>query len=240
MAKAGTERARGDEGVGITAGIAREDRARLVEKHGRIVGAGDTLFKDGEVAKEAFLLQEGRVRVTKRAPSGERSFVLVRPGELFGESALHDGAPRSSTAVALSDCIVLAFTRETFRALLESHPSVAMRAIDQLIVRVREGDDQIEIMMLRDARSKVVSALLKLARDAAGGAPAVAAEISVTPLELSGRSGLDVDLVRRTVQRLRDQGYVKIADERVELPDLAALKTLFDLLGTTEKLEAPR
>jgi hypothetical protein len=48
-----------DEGVGITAGIAREDRARLVAKYGRAVAAGEVLFREGEVAREAFLLQEG-------------------------------------------------------------------------------------------------------------------------------------------------------------------------------------
>jgi DNA-binding transcriptional regulator LsrR (DeoR family) len=48
--------------------------------------------------------------------------------------------------------------------------------------------------------------------------------------------GLDVETVRRAVQRLREQGYVKIASEKVELPDLASLQTLFALLGTKEEL----
>jgi CRP-like cAMP-binding protein len=229
-----------EEAVGITAGIAPGEREKLVEKHGRIVGAGETIYSEGDAASEAFVLQEGRVRLTKRARSGERRVVLPAIGDLFGESALKDAAPRTSTAVALTDCLVLAFTRETFRALLESHPAVAMRVVEQLTSRIRDGEDQIEIRMLGDAHSRVVSALVALARDASGGAAVTGAvPIAATPVELSARTGLDVDAVRHAVQRLREQGYVKIEAEKLELPDLGALKALFALLGTREALAIP-
>ena len=170
----------------------------------------------------------------KRVRLVERSLMVVRPGELFGESALLEAPARNSTAVALTDGIALALGRDTFRTLLENHPSIAMRVIDQLTVRVRDAEDQIEIMMLRDTQSKVVSALLKLARD---GAASPTAELHVTPVELSTRVGLDVETVKRTVQRLREQGYIRITGEKVELPDVEALRKLYALLGTKEELK---
>jgi CRP/FNR family cyclic AMP-dependent transcriptional regulator len=212
------------------------ERAKLVAKFGRTFTAGEALFREGEPAREAFLLQEGRVRLLKRVRAVERSLMVIRPGDLFGESALLQAPARNSTAVALTDGVALGLQRETFRALLEAHPSIAMRVIDQLTARVRDAEDQIEIMMLRDTQSKVVSALLKLARDA-GALPADAhAELQVTPVELSTRVGVDVDTVKRAVQRLREQGYVKITGEKVEIPELAALRKLYVLLGTKEEL----
>jgi CRP/FNR family cyclic AMP-dependent transcriptional regulator len=223
-----------EETLGIAGEMAPADRARLVARFGRTFAAGDALFREGEAAKEAFLLQEGRVRLLKRVRMVERSLMVVRPGDLFGESALLDATARNSTAVALTDGVALALGRDTFRSLLEHHPSIAMRVIDQLTIRVRDAEDQIEIMMLRDTQSKVVSALLKLARDRENASPS--AELLITPVELSTRVGLDVDTVKRTVQRLREQGYVKITGEKVELPDLGALKKLYALLGTKEEL----
>ena len=237
MQSTGDERGKRDDAsaLGIAGEIAPADRARLVAKFGRSFSAGEALFREGEPAKEAFLLQEGRVRLLKRVRMVERSLMVVRPGDLFGESALLDSTARNSTAVALTDGIALALGRDTFRSLLENHPSIAMRVIDQLTIRVRDAEDQIEIMMLRDTQSKVVSALLKLARDRESSSPN--AELTVTPVELSTRVGLDVDTVKRTVQRLREQGYVKITGEKVELPDLGALKKLYALLGTKEELK---
>ncbi|MGZ5970568.1 MAG: cyclic nucleotide-binding domain-containing protein, partial [Polyangiales bacterium] len=69
---------------------------RLLEKFGRKFKAGDVLFKEGEAGNEAFLLQEGRVRLLKKVRTVERSLMVLKPGDLFGESALLSGVTRSS------------------------------------------------------------------------------------------------------------------------------------------------
>jgi CRP/FNR family cyclic AMP-dependent transcriptional regulator len=215
--------------------LAEADRSRLINRFGRPFAAGDALFREGDPAREAFRLQEGRVRLVKRVRSVERSLMVVRPGDLFGESALLDDSPRNSTAVALTPGVALALDRTTFRPLLENHPNVATRVLDQLIRRVRDAEDQIELMMLRDTQSKVVSALLKLSHVAAGGA-----QFTLSPAELSSRVGVDVELVKRVVQRLREQGYLHIAGDKVDVPDVLALRRLYDLLGTKEDARGPR
>jgi len=224
------------------------ERERLIGRFGRRFRAGESLFREGEPAKEAFLLQEGRVRLLKRVRMVERSLLLLKPGDLFGETALLQSSSeptepgnetaRNSTAVALSDGVALVLDQTTFRSLFENYPAIATRMFEQLIVRLRDAEDQIEIMHLRDTQFKVVSALLKLSHRASGSA-----ELSISPVELSSRVGLDVDAVKRTVQRLREQNYLRIVGERVEIPDVEALRRLYVLLGTKDELagdiEAP-
>ena len=93
----------------------------------------------------------------------ERSLRVLRPGDLFGETALIEGAPRSSTAVALADGVALALDQATFEQVLSGNPAVGARVLHQLIRRLRDAEDQIEILMLRDSQSKIVVSLLKLA-----------------------------------------------------------------------------
>jgi CRP-like cAMP-binding protein len=214
--------------------LAPQERARLLGRYGRRYTAGETVFEEGAAAREAFLLQEGRVRLLKRVGVSDRSLALLKPGDLFGESALMEGLPYGSTAVALTDGVVLALDRGTLRMLLEHHPPIATRVIDQLVRRLRDAEDQIEIMLLRGVQSKVTSALLKLA-----ARPAGPADVTISPVELSTRVGLDVEAVKRTVQRLRDGGYLKITGERIEIPDLEALRRLYVLLGTKDELAGP-
>lgn len=228
----------GERESAIPSDMAQSEQERLISRFGRRVAAGETIFREGEPAAEAFLVQEGRVRLLKRVRMVERSLLMVKPGDLFGESALLDEGARSSTAVALSDTVLLVLGRTHFRALFEHYPAIATRVIEQLIRRVRDAEDQIEIMLLRDTQLKVVSALLKLAHRAAGPA-----EIALSPVELSSRVGLDVDTVKRTVQRLREQQYVRILGERIEIPDVEALRRLYVLLGTKDEIHgepAPR
>lgn len=214
------------------------ERARLVARYGRQFLAGEAIFREGEPAQDAFLLQEGRVRLLKRVRMVERSLMVLKPGDLFGESALLDAAARNSTAVALTDGVALALDQGTFRSLLVNYPSVAVRVMEQLVRRVRDAEDQIEIMLLRDAQYKIVSALLKLAQRA--DAKGMGAELAVSPVELATRVGLDVDTVKRNVTRLREQNYVRIVGERIEIPDLDALRRLYVLLGTKDELQGER
>lgn len=207
----------------------------LLEQYGRGFVPGEILFREGDPSTEAFMLHSGRVRLLKRVRMVERSLSVLHAGDLFGEAALLDGVARSSTAVALSDGIALVLDRPALRQIVERFPALSERILTQLVRRLRDAEDQIEVLMLRDTQSKVISALLKMARATSGPA-----DLALSPVELSSRVGLDVDAVKRAVQRLRDQQYLKIVGERVEIPDLEALRRLYGLLGSKEELRGER
>lgn len=211
----------------------------LIDRYGRPFIQGDIIFREGEPANQAFLLQQGRVRLLKRVRMVERSVSVLRPGDMFGEGALLETALRLSTAVALSDGVMLALDKVALREIIERFPPLAQRILAQLVRRLRDAEDQIEVLMLRDTQSKVVSALLKMAQ-ARGAVSEGSVELPLSPVELSSRVGLDVETVKRTVQRLRDQQYLRIVGERVEIPDVEALRRLYSLLGTTEEIRGER
>jgi CRP/FNR family transcriptional regulator, cyclic AMP receptor protein len=212
------------------------ERERLLARFGKLFTSGEVLFAEGDPASAAFLLQEGRVRLIKRVRAVERSLMVLRPGDLFGESAFIDGSTRSSTAIALSDGAALQLDRSTFESLLENNRAVAARIVEQLVRRLRDAEDQIEILLLRDTQSKIVSALLKLCQQARSDGKG-AALLQISPMELSTRVGLDVETIKRGVQKLRDGQYLRVVDEKVEVPDIDALKRLFGLLGVKDEIQ---
>ncbi len=211
------------------------ERERLMARFGRTFKKGDVLFREGDEAVEAYLLQEGSVRLVKRVRTVERSLMVLKTNDLFGETALVDGSVRTSTAVALTDGASLALDAATFRRMLEANPSIALRLVQQLVRRLSDAEDQIEIMMLRDSQAKIVSALLKLAR-AMRDPGSRACVLSVSPMDLSGRVGIDVDTVKRGVQQLREGRYIRIVDERLEIPDIDALTRLYSLLTLKDEI----
>ncbi len=222
-------------------GIAPQERARLLGRFGRRVNAGAVVFHEGAPATEAFLLQQGRVRLVKRVGVSDRSLAVLKAGDLFGEGALSQRggrAPYGSTAAALTEVVMLVLDRETFRGLLGQYPGVAAHVIEQLVRRVGDAEDQVELMMLRGVQSKVTTAILKLARSAGAGPGSSqgGVAVNISPVELSTRVGLDVEAVKVAVQRLRDRNYVRITGERIEIPDLEALGQLQVLLGTKDEL----
>ncbi len=164
-----------DTQVDLGEGLDAKSRA-LLEQYGRSFAQGEILFREGGPATDAYLLHSGRVRLLKRVRMVERSLSVLRAGDLFGEGALLDGAVRTSTAVALSEGIALVLDKAALRQIVERFPSLSERILSQLVRRLRDAEDQIEVLMLRDTQSKVISALLKMARATSGPA-----DLTVSP-----------------------------------------------------------
>jgi CRP-like cAMP-binding protein len=216
----------------------REEQNRLLARYGRDFKPGELLFTDGDPATEAYLLQEGRVRLIKRVGAVERNLRILRPGDMFGETALLSGACRNSTAVAATDGTLLVLDQRTIEQLITTTPAVAMRVMQQLVRRLRDAEDQIEVLMLEDSRTKVVVTLLKLAQQAkpANLTGQVTVELALSPMELSTRVGLDLDTVKRAVVQLRESGHLQIVGEHIEIPNLTSLKELSSLLCLRDQI----
>ena len=212
------------------------ERSQLIGRFGRSYGAGETIFNDGDRAEGCFLVHEGRVRLIKRVRSTERSLALLRPGDLFGEDALLPNSARRSTAIALSDLRVLVLDRETFGVLIAGHAEVASRLVEQLVRRLQDAEEQLENAMLADSPSRVVNTLLRMASSTL---PSEEGHLlSTSPLELASRVGLDVEVVRKVIHQLHDNGYLRMAEDEIAIPRLEDLRRLYQLMGVKEEVRS--
>lgn len=88
----------------------------------RTVPPGSALVRAGDAGHEAYLLVEGRLRVSLDiAGAGEEALAILRPGEIVGEMPLVDAGPRSADVYAHGGpAVVYVLTREVFERLLRS------------------------------------------------------------------------------------------------------------------------
>jgi len=95
-------------------------------------GAGSIIFKEGDEATDAYLIESGSVEIVIRSKHDRRVMVneLTR-GDLFGEMALIAGCKRTASAVAVSDVSVIVVNRATF--------DEKMAVIDPVMARVLGG-----------------------------------------------------------------------------------------------------
>ena len=82
---------------------------------------GDVIFHEGEASDEVFLVAEGAVELL----DAETSVRQAGPGDIVGESALADRAPRTLTAVASTACWLVAIDQERFNSLVRHSPQFA-------------------------------------------------------------------------------------------------------------------
>ncbi len=73
---------------------------------------GELLFREREAGQSAFLIESGMIRIFVGQGDGALTLADLGPGDLVGEMAMIDDAPRTATAVALEDTVLLVIDRE--------------------------------------------------------------------------------------------------------------------------------
>lgn len=103
--------------------------------HARRFKAGETIFRKGDKASEAFIVTEGEVEIPEAGAN-------LRPGDMFGEMALftHDGA-RLASAVCRTDVETLYITYEEFEQHYFQNPEFGLYLV-RLIVRRLERNQR--------------------------------------------------------------------------------------------------
>jgi len=111
------------------------------------VSAGTVIFREGDAtaSARAYFVEAGSVRLLRgREPDGEL-LAHVGPGEVFGEMALLDTAPRSATAVCDADSALLSIARDYLDDVLRRADPVLPYMISTLARRVRAATTTAEL-----------------------------------------------------------------------------------------------
>src|SRR5512136_3075374 len=111
---------------------------QLFERFGREFPAGTVLFREGEPGREMYVIQEGKVNISKRAGEIEKLLSALGPGEFFGEMSILSGAPRSATATCAQDSRLLVIDARTFESMVRGSAEIAVRLIKKLAERLRD------------------------------------------------------------------------------------------------------
>ncbi|MAG98203.1 MAG: cyclic nucleotide-binding domain-containing protein [Alphaproteobacteria bacterium] len=97
--------------------------------------AGTVLFEEGDPGDEVFLITEGEVEIRRDTRSDSpRILARLAKGDVFGELALFDNAPRMATVVAATPTVCNIISRDEFQKRLQEMDPV-MRGITTLLVR---------------------------------------------------------------------------------------------------------
>jgi CRP/FNR family cyclic AMP-dependent transcriptional regulator len=124
-----------------------EEIARRMVKEER--RAGDAVFEEGDVGDKMYVIYRGAVDIIKAAGKGPgQILVTLRAGDYFGEMSLIDDAPRSATAMASEDSVLISITKKELVLLLDNSPGIAAKIykffVTTLNQRLRETNEKIK------------------------------------------------------------------------------------------------
>jgi len=99
--------------------------------------AGERLFQEGDDPGTAFLVESGVIEVKTRHFNREVILSLLGPGELVGEMAVIDDAPRTATATAISASVLFPIDRQQIADRLAATDPIVRSLLEGQLKRYR-------------------------------------------------------------------------------------------------------
>ncbi|HMK73683.1 MAG TPA: Crp/Fnr family transcriptional regulator [Myxococcaceae bacterium] len=210
----------------------------LFQRFGKEFPKSTVLFREGETGKEMYVLQSGRVVITKKVREVEKTLAVLGPGEFFGEMALISNKPRNATATVSEPARLLVIDPKTFEGMIRGNSEIAVRMIKKLAERLDEADAQIENLLLADPGSRVVHQILH-ASQTRGRPMEEGVEIDFNLRELPRLTGVGEAGIRAELGRLERAGLVERTGDRLLVRDTARLADYLQYLELRWKFSEP-
>jgi CRP-like cAMP-binding protein len=187
---------------------------------------GEVIFHQGDPGDSLQVVTSGSVKIVLSSRGGEEAIIAtLHPGEFFGELALLDGAPRSTSATAIEPTETLSLTRAAFLELLRRDPHIVEALLVSLAEVVRRLTGHVEELHFVDLPGRLAKRIARLGREqSTPGNGRVELAWPYTQSDLAAMVGGTRQSVNRLLSELVDEGLLTLDRDTLIIHDLAALE----------------
>lgn len=190
-----------EEQAGVTSLVIRKRYAK-----------GEVIYLEGDQLDGMMILHQGRVKAYRYTPEGKEQILYIfSPGDFFGEKNLLRTRRASYHAEALEDTRICLIRKDDFQQLVQVHPPIAQKVMEELCVRLERLETLVQSMGTKNAEARVSMVLLELASKY--GKPGPRGIVITLPLSREGIASY-IGVTRETVSRklglLQDEGIIAV------------------------------
>lgn len=173
------------------------------------------LVHEGDPGDRFYFMRKGRAKVFLGDSSGrEVILAILAPGDFFGEMSMIDEEPCSANVMLLEESEFVSIGKAEFQKAISSSPHMAISLLKALSQRLREADQQIESLALKDVQARVEQALRGIA-EKEGDELVIPALI--THRDIAAMVGASREMVTRVFRALEASGVIRVVGRRTTL-----------------------
>ena len=129
---------------------------------GRVYSEGEIIFQEGDEGDRMYVVQAGKVKITKKHDTGELTIATLGTGEIFGEMAMFDRMPRSAAAVAMGEARILGIDKKKLFQSIDRDPTLVFKLIESMSRRIRSLDE--EFTKLKKSKMELLQVFVNIDR----------------------------------------------------------------------------
>jgi hypothetical protein len=100
--------------------------------------SASVIARQGEEGNVMYVIVSGKIQIVLESQGSSRVLAERGPGEIIGEKAIIDPAPRAAGMVTISETRLLSIEGEAYRSILRERPEVSLAVMQSLSHRLRE------------------------------------------------------------------------------------------------------
>jgi len=191
------------------------------QRFARVFQKDEIIFSEYEPGDTFYLIQQGRVQITKIMGDIEKTLDILQPPEIFGEMAILEEAPRSATAIAYDTVKVLEFNRANFEVLMVGNPPIALRLLKLFTKRIYDQKRRFMILTLDDPQARVADVFLMLDETNPTGSDSPTREFHTTLDDIAHWAGMSVDDARDVINHFATQRRVDLQANSIVVKNIS-------------------
>lgn len=171
---------------------------------------GEAIIEYLDSSDDVFFIVEGKARVSIYSVLGKAvSFCDLAAGDMFGEYAAIDGAPRSASIESLSRCHVASMSGKNFRGLLQSEPALTRALLGHVVKKVRTLTARVFEFSALAVSNRIQAEVLRLANLGHREGKSARIDSAPTHAEIASRTSTHREAVTRELSRLSRIGLIE-------------------------------
>ncbi len=199
------------------------------------------IFSEHEPGEELYIIQQGKVKITKIINNQEVLLAVLQPGDIFGEMALLENKPRSASAIAYGDVVVLAVNKANFETMVVSQPQIATKLIQLLSERIWTAYKQLANLFFKDPLARLYDTLLtQVLKKRIPIEHKAEFTFDFGPQELIKMVGFNEDEGNMLIRKLFENKKFSLVNGKIHISDLDELEKQVSYYKKMQELEHKR
>ena len=193
----------------------------VFERFAVTFNADEIIFCEHEPGDTFYLIQSGRVQISKIMGNIEKIIDILQPGEIFGEMAILEEAPRSANAIALDQVKSLEFNRANFEILMKGNPQIALKLLKLFTKRIYDQKRRFMILTLEDEQAKVADVFLMLNETEPPEDTESNERIFHTSIDnIAQWAGISTETCRNVINHFAAQRRIEVLSDRIVVKNI--------------------
>lgn len=207
------------------------DKEQALERHGKTFEAGTVLFYEGDPGSKLWIINDGRIKLTKRVCSEEILIEMLGPGDFCGELALVTNCPQPVTATVEDTARLLIIDAAQFENMIRGNGELSVRMLKKLAGRLNEAQFRLSALQMRNSLGRV---MLQLRHEIDNSE---APNKATLPDDLAGVLGMDNVELSKCLDKLVEKNLITLKDKVFSIVDRDEYLRFLNFLELNDRYE---